>query len=183
MITKQNCGYLLSSAIFLIVPSFAGSRHLGLPGSADARVKSRPPARAAGRRIMSSGLTPEQIRARLRAEGYPEDLLDQYLPGGAERASRTQAPPALPDDVSAPSVPSGSSTPSTQTYLRCSVESLDTTARGVADTIKCRTTEPALANKRAARTDLRGAIRERRLTPADSARSSSSGTAASSSLV
>jgi polysaccharide export outer membrane protein len=30
-------------------------------------------------RIMSSGMTPEQIRARLRAEGYPENLLDAYL--------------------------------------------------------------------------------------------------------
>src|SRR5678815_804777 len=33
-------------------------------------------------RIMSSGLTPEQVRARLRAEGYPENLLDAYLGGG-----------------------------------------------------------------------------------------------------
>jgi polysaccharide export outer membrane protein len=32
-------------------------------------------------RIMTSGLTPDQIRARLRAEGYPESLLDAYLPG------------------------------------------------------------------------------------------------------
>src|SRR4029079_14817221 len=33
-------------------------------------------------RIMTSGMTPEQIRATLRAEGYPENLLDAYLPGG-----------------------------------------------------------------------------------------------------
>ena len=33
-------------------------------------------------RIMSSGLTPEQVRARLRAEGYPESLLDAYLGTG-----------------------------------------------------------------------------------------------------
>jgi protein involved in polysaccharide export with SLBB domain len=32
--------------------------------------------------MQSSGLTPEQVRARLRAAGYPEALLDQYLPGG-----------------------------------------------------------------------------------------------------
>ncbi|MBK6424314.1 MAG: SLBB domain-containing protein [Gemmatimonadetes bacterium] len=32
-------------------------------------------------RIGTSGLTPEQIRARLRAAGYPEDLLDPYLAG------------------------------------------------------------------------------------------------------
>ncbi len=33
-------------------------------------------------RIMSSGLSPDQVRARLRAEGYPENLLDAYLSGG-----------------------------------------------------------------------------------------------------
>jgi polysaccharide export outer membrane protein len=32
-------------------------------------------------RLVNSGLTREQIRARLRAEGYPENLLDPYLPG------------------------------------------------------------------------------------------------------
>ena len=39
-------------------------------------------------RIMSSGLTPEQVRARLRAEGYPENLLDAYL-GGADSGEPT----------------------------------------------------------------------------------------------
>ena len=33
-------------------------------------------------RLVTSGMTREQIHARLRAEGYPEDLLDPYLPGG-----------------------------------------------------------------------------------------------------
>jgi len=32
-------------------------------------------------RFATSGLTREQVHARLRAEGYPEDLLDPYLPG------------------------------------------------------------------------------------------------------
>ncbi len=32
-------------------------------------------------RLATSGLTRDQIRDRLRAEGYPEDLLDAYLPG------------------------------------------------------------------------------------------------------
>lgn len=32
-------------------------------------------------RIGASGLTPDQIRARLRAAGYPENLLDDYLSG------------------------------------------------------------------------------------------------------
>lgn len=30
-------------------------------------------------RLTNSGLTPDQVRARLRAEGYPENLLDAYL--------------------------------------------------------------------------------------------------------
>lgn len=34
--------------------------------------------------VQSSGLTTDQIRDRLRAQGYPEALLDQYLPGGAQ---------------------------------------------------------------------------------------------------
>ncbi|MGH7678364.1 MAG: SLBB domain-containing protein [Gemmatimonadaceae bacterium] len=32
--------------------------------------------------LQNSGLTRDQLRARLRAEGYPEDLVDAYLPGG-----------------------------------------------------------------------------------------------------
>jgi polysaccharide export outer membrane protein len=32
-------------------------------------------------RIITSGMTADQVRARLRAEGYPENLLDPYLPG------------------------------------------------------------------------------------------------------
>jgi polysaccharide export outer membrane protein len=32
-------------------------------------------------KLLNSGLSREQIRSRLRAEGYPENLLDPYLPG------------------------------------------------------------------------------------------------------
>lgn len=34
-------------------------------------------------RMLNSGLTRDQIHARLRAEGYPEDMLDAYMPGSA----------------------------------------------------------------------------------------------------
>src|SRR3982074_3559017 len=34
-------------------------------------------------RLLQSGLTPEQVRARLQASGYPSNLLDSYLGGGA----------------------------------------------------------------------------------------------------
>ncbi len=54
------------------------------------------------RQIAESGLTPDQIRARLRAAGYPDDLLDTYLPssprgGSGARDSLTTSLPA--DDV------------------------------------------------------------------------------------
>ena len=42
-------------------------------------------------RILSSGLTPDQVRARLRAEGYPETLLDAYLPGATGTPDSTIA--------------------------------------------------------------------------------------------
>jgi protein involved in polysaccharide export with SLBB domain len=34
-------------------------------------------------RLRASGMTPDQVRARLRAEGYPDNLLDAYLQDGA----------------------------------------------------------------------------------------------------
>jgi len=40
-------------------------------------------------RIMTSGMTPDQVRERLRAEGYPENLLDAYLPNTAATGSAT----------------------------------------------------------------------------------------------
>src|SRR5690348_15695891 len=43
-------------------------------------------------RIVTSGMTPDQIRARLRAEGYPENLLDAYLPGNTVSDSLGAAP-------------------------------------------------------------------------------------------
>lgn len=38
-------------------------------------------------RISGSGMTPDQIRARLRAAGYSESLLDAYLPGSRDSSS------------------------------------------------------------------------------------------------
>ena len=38
-------------------------------------------------RLLSSGLTPDQARARLRAAGYPDNLIDSYLPGGSGRGA------------------------------------------------------------------------------------------------
>jgi protein involved in polysaccharide export with SLBB domain len=47
-------------------------------------------------RLQGSGLTPEQVRARLRAEGYPEDLLDAYLTGSDTTQTITPSPATIP---------------------------------------------------------------------------------------
>jgi protein involved in polysaccharide export with SLBB domain len=50
------------------------------PQEAEALLRANPDLAAQVRsRLRDSGLTPEQVRARLRAEGYPDNLLDSYL--------------------------------------------------------------------------------------------------------
>ena len=56
---------------------------LPTPAQAQQMLQNNPALVARLQQMMqSSGLTPEQIRARLKAQGYPDSLLDQYLPGG-----------------------------------------------------------------------------------------------------
>ncbi|MEP6779783.1 MAG: SLBB domain-containing protein, partial [Gemmatimonadaceae bacterium] len=61
------------------------------PEDAAALLQSRPDLVAQIRqRMMASNLTPDQIRARLKAEGYPENLLDDYMAGS--KATNVSAP-------------------------------------------------------------------------------------------
>jgi polysaccharide biosynthesis/export protein len=46
-------------------------------------------------RLEASGLTPDQVRARLQAEGYPSDLLDPYLTGFDTTQAVTPSPGTL----------------------------------------------------------------------------------------
>ena len=46
-------------------------------------------ARKLREKIGMSGLTDDQIRARLRAAGYPDSLLDQYLPSSTDTLNIT----------------------------------------------------------------------------------------------
>ena len=74
------------TALFLPLGSLAAQ---ALPGGvkptaeqAQAVLQARPElVEQLRQRMVTSGMTTEQIRARLRAEGYPENLLDGYLPG------------------------------------------------------------------------------------------------------
>ncbi|MEO7996065.1 MAG: SLBB domain-containing protein [Gemmatimonadaceae bacterium] len=54
------------------------------PEQAAALLQSRPElVQQLRERMQSSGMTPTQIRARLKAEGYPENLLDDYMSGSS----------------------------------------------------------------------------------------------------
>ena len=66
------------------------------PQETEALLRSNPDLAAQLRsRLRESGLTPDQVRARLRAEGYPEDLLDPYLTSGAVADTSTVTDPRV----------------------------------------------------------------------------------------
>jgi protein involved in polysaccharide export with SLBB domain len=118
-------------------------------------------------RILSSGLTPEQIRARLRAEGYPENLLDAYLPGGNSGEQTTTA--GTPDDVYNAISQLGIVDTLEAETLRCATTPILDTS-GVSDTSRVAV---QLRNARAAqraRCQARLDSLNRVLSPADSAR-------------
>lgn len=76
---------LLVTAFFLLLPVVVGAQlptTKPTPEQARILLQTRPDlVQQLRERMLSSGLTPEQIRARLREEGYPENLLDAYMPG------------------------------------------------------------------------------------------------------
>ena len=77
----------------------ASAQQLPPPDQARRLMATRPDLVAQLRReIGNSGLTPDQIRARLRAAGYPEDLLDSYL-GGRSARGRDSLNVAATEDV------------------------------------------------------------------------------------
>jgi polysaccharide export outer membrane protein len=85
-------------------------------------------------RILTSGLTPDQVRARLRAEGYPDNLLDAYLPGGTATEGTTAS-----EDVFSAIAQLGIADTVDIDLLRCGIDpdSLrlpDTLATGMVDT-------------------------------------------------
>jgi polysaccharide export outer membrane protein len=58
------------------------------PAQAQALLQARPElVEQLRQRLVTSGMTADQIHARLRAEGYPENLLDAYLPGASGQGS------------------------------------------------------------------------------------------------
>jgi polysaccharide biosynthesis/export protein len=152
---------LLTVAAFLfIVPSLGSAQ-------TPEQVLSNPTMlRELRARIMSSGLTPDQVRARLRAEGYPENLLDAYLgagEGGMEPASNVVQ--TTPEDILAAVAALGIVDSVDATAMRCATALTDTTLTA-ADTVNIGRAQ-ALARKAAIRKACQA--RERRLANTDSA--------------
>src|SRR4051812_23308607 len=90
-------------------------------------------------KIMTSGLTPDQVRARLRAEGYPENLLDAYLSGGNGTADTT----ATSADVFSAIAQLGIADTTEIDLIRCGINTdtlavTDTLASGLVDTVQNR---------------------------------------------
>jgi protein involved in polysaccharide export with SLBB domain len=64
------------------IPGVPPGQQLPTPDQARQALQNQPELVARLRqRLQQSGLTPDQVRARLRAAGYPEDMLDDYLNG------------------------------------------------------------------------------------------------------
>lgn len=157
---------LLALAAFLfIVPSLVTAQS---SSQAQQMLESNPGLlRELRSRILSSGLTPDQVRARLRAEGYPENLLDSYLPGGGESGVESTGTTGTQADVFEAVTALGIVDTVDATSIRCSVEALsDDSTLTAADTVRVGRAQ-ALAQKRALRQACES--RRRALTAQDTA--------------
>jgi polysaccharide export outer membrane protein len=84
LLNRRSLGVL---ALLCVAPIVLFAQQLPTPDQAK-RLLQQPGAAAQVRaRISSSGMTPEQIRARLKAAGYSETLLDSYLSGTADTST------------------------------------------------------------------------------------------------
>jgi polysaccharide export outer membrane protein len=64
------------------IPQVQPGQQLPTPEQAQEALQNQPQlVQQLRQRLLQSGLTPDQVRARLRAAGYPETMLDEYLPG------------------------------------------------------------------------------------------------------
>lgn len=85
--TAVSRSALLAALLLVASPSIARSQRPN-PEQAAAILQTRPDLAAQVRqRLLNSGLTPDQVRARLQAEGYPSTLLDAYMGAAVDSTS------------------------------------------------------------------------------------------------
>lgn len=93
---------LLTAAVFSVCASRLEAQQRPTSDQARELLRTRPElVQQLRQRIGASGLTPDQIRARLRAEGYPENLLDAYLSGSSVPADSVRGGPEVFEAVRA----------------------------------------------------------------------------------
>jgi polysaccharide biosynthesis/export protein len=84
---------LVAVGVFLFLGTALSAQSVS-PQQAQQLLQSRPDLMNQLRqRIGGSGLSPDQIRARLRAQGYPDNLLDSYLAGEGRTGGAATADP------------------------------------------------------------------------------------------
>ena len=137
--TFSKLGALLLTAATIFVASPARAQN-PTPAQAQQMLQTNPALlQQLRQKIMTSGLTPDQVRARLRAEGYPENLLDAYLPGGNGSADNA----ASTEDVFAAITQLGIADTTDVELLRCGINPdtlavTDTLSSGLVDTTQNR---------------------------------------------
>ncbi len=128
---RINARALLAATLFLL-PAVASSQQRPTSEEAARTLRTNPALiEQLRQRIMTSGLTPEQVRARLRAEGYPENLLDEYLGsgGGAETT-------ANPDEVFSAVAALGIADSVDIDFLRCGISVNSALCRARVDSLQ-----------------------------------------------
>jgi protein involved in polysaccharide export with SLBB domain len=78
----------VAASVFLVATlATAGAAQLPTTQQAQQMLQNPQLVNQLREQLTTSGLTPDQVRARLTAEGYPANLLDAYLPGGTANAA------------------------------------------------------------------------------------------------
>jgi polysaccharide export outer membrane protein len=83
---KISLSHVAASLLLVATVATAGTAQVPTTQQAQQMLQNPDLVNQLRQRLTTSGLTPEQVRARLAAEGYPENLLDAYLPGGTAGA-------------------------------------------------------------------------------------------------
>jgi polysaccharide biosynthesis/export protein len=84
MFRKFCSALLVCASIHTLSSASAVAQTLPTPSQAQQMLQANPALiQQLQQMVRGSGMSADQLRARLRAQGYPEGLLDQYMPGAA----------------------------------------------------------------------------------------------------
>ncbi len=89
---------LLTPRLSAQIPQVPPGQQLPTPDQARDALQNPQVVERLRQKLLESGLTPDQVRARLRASGYPENMLDDYLMG-ADTTRRVRPGPRTLDAV------------------------------------------------------------------------------------